>query len=107
MPRTWTVPATVLRIVDGDTVQLDLDLGWRIRMTANCRVFGINAPEMATPQGRAARSYAEGLLPLGAEVEFHSQRLDKYGRPLGDILYGGMNFGIRMIADGHATTLIY
>jgi endonuclease YncB( thermonuclease family) len=103
----WTVPATVVRIVDGDTVELNLDLGWRITMTANCRILGINAPELSTAAGQAARSYAEGLLPPGAEVVFQSRKLDKYGRPLGDILYQGGNFGTCMVIAGHARTLTY
>lgn len=104
--RLWVVPADVLRVVDGDTLELRLDLGWRITLTANCRVLGINAPENNTPAGVAARAYALTLLAPGSEVVFHSRQLDKYGRPLGDISYsaGGVvrDFGIEMIAAGHA-----
>lgn len=107
MTRSWTVPATVLRIVDGDTITLDLDLGWRIRLTANCRIIGIDAPELSTPEGKQARLYAAGLLPDGLEVIFHSRQLDKYGRPLGDITYDRLDFGSQMVAAGHAKVLVY
>lgn len=99
---TWTVPATVLKITDGDTAHLLLDLGWSISLQARCRVAAINAPELSTPEGKAAKAYAETLLPLGTVVTFVSKRLDNYGRPLGHILWDGRDFGQAMIAAGHA-----
>lgn len=102
----WTVPATVLSVVDGDTVHLLLDLGWRITFTARVRLAGINAPELSTTAGVAAKAYAETLLVAGAQITFTSHTLDKYGRPLGDIrLPGGVDFGQRMIAAGHAVKM--
>lgn len=104
---TWTVPAKVLRIVDGDTIRLDLDLGWDIRLTRNARIIGVNSPEMNTPEGVAAKAFASTLLPVGALVTFLSRQLDKYGRPLGEIEYDGKNFAAEMINAGHAVTLTY
>lgn len=102
---TWTVPATVLRVVDGDTVRLELDLGWHITLVANCRVIGINAPELSTLEGQAARAYAAQSLPVDAAVVFESKALDKYGRPLGHIRRGGVDFGQLMLAAGHAVPM--
>lgn len=99
---TWTVPATVLRVVDGDTVHLELDLGWHTFRTENCRIAEINAPELSTDAGKAARDYAQQLLPVDAAVTFVSRRLDNYGRPLGHILRDGVDFGQAMVAAGHA-----
>lgn len=101
----WTVPATVLRVVDGDTIHMRLDLGWHVTYTVNCRIAGINAPELGTTEGASAHGYAMGLLREGDAVTFASKRLDKYGRPLGEIIYGGekRRFGADMLAAGHAT----
>lgn len=99
----WVVPATVITVYDGDTVHLQLDLGWRITLTARCRVLGINAPEMDTPEGVAARDFARTLMAPAMPVTFTSKRLDPYGRPLGDItLPGGRDFGRLMLESGHA-----
>lgn len=106
--RKWAVPAVVLQVVDGDTVRLELDLGWRIRYTARCRVASIDAPEISTPEGLAAKSYAESLLKPGDLVTFISHELDKYGRPLGTITYGGLamrDFGTDMEGKGHARSV--
>lgn len=103
MGRKWTVPASVIEVVDGDTVRLDLDLGWFVRMTARCRIGGINAPEVATPEGRAAKAYAQSLLKPGDEVSFISVSLDKYGRPLGQIVLSNSTiFSELMVSGGHA-----
>jgi endonuclease YncB( thermonuclease family) len=99
----WTVPATVLRVVDGDTMKLVLDLGWNITLTTNCRVLGIDAPELATPEGKAARDFAVRLLPAGCKVTFISTKLDTYGRPLGHVICANMkDFAAQMIDAGHA-----
>jgi micrococcal nuclease len=103
MDHAWTYPAVVVRVVDGDTVRLNLDLGLHIWRTDNCRIAGINAPETSTPAGTAAAAYAAKLLPAGAAVTFASERLEKYGRPLGRlVLADGRDFATVMLAAGHA-----
>lgn len=100
----WTVPATVIRVIDGDTVRLHLDLGWYVHLEQNCRILGVNAPEKNTPEGKAAASWATQQLTPGLAVTYHSSQLDKYGRPLGQLTYGpaGTDYGRQLIAAGHA-----
>lgn len=103
--RTWNVPATVIDVVDGDTVRLELDLGWHIKYATRVRISTIDAPELKTPEGQAAKAYAQTLLKPGDEVLFSSRQLDKYGRPLGAIHYAGfaeLDFGQAMVKAGHA-----
>ena len=98
---TWTVPAVITRVVDGDTVEARLDLGWRVTMTAKIRLAGINCPEIDTPEGVAARAFTVNTLnrlmpvgdtgPLAAPVKVISHSLDKYGRVLGDVRYPPAN----------------
>lgn len=103
MAAKWTVPGTVIRVIDGDTVKIDLDLGWGLHYVTNCRVAGINAPEVASAPGARAKAYAETLLPVGAPVTFVSHSLDKYGRALGSIVYStGRDFAAEMLIVGHA-----
>jgi micrococcal nuclease len=102
MAHTWTVPATVIRVVDGDTVRLELDLGWHTYRIENCRIAGIDAPEVSTAAGKLAKAYAASALPVDAEVMFASKELDKYGRPLGDLVRNGIDFAELMLFQGHA-----
>lgn len=105
MARKWTVPAIVLNVVDGDTVRVQLDLGWHITYTTRVRVAKINAPELKTPEGVTAKAYAQTLLKPGDEITFVSKGFDKYGRPLGDIIFGGFaarDFAAEMVHHGYA-----
>lgn len=101
----WTVPAKVIEVIDGDTVRLTLDLGWHITFVARVRLAKINAPELSTTDGAKAKEFAQTLLKVGDEVTFVSKGFDKYGRPLGHILFGGFanrDFGEEMVVHGYA-----
>ena len=86
---TWTVPATVVRVIDGDTIVVTLDLGWRVyRNEEHIRVAGINTPEIRGPereQGAAAKAHAESLLPVGSSVLVTSQAKPTFERTTGTI----------------------
>lgn len=99
--------ATVLRVHDGDTVVLDVDLGFRSHIVEMpIRILGINAPELSTTAGKAALAFAQGLAPAGVAVTLRSEkdRADKFGgRWLGHIeLPNGRDFAENMINAGHA-----
>jgi endonuclease YncB( thermonuclease family) len=106
----WTVPGTVVKVHDGDTVLCDLDLGWHVQLRASIRIDGIAAPELTTAEGRLARDFADHLLPQGAKVTILSKKLlgstEKYGRVLADLTYistaGVKSFAETMIETEHA-----
>jgi endonuclease YncB( thermonuclease family) len=104
--RSWSVPGTVVRIIDGDTVEMNLDLGWRVwMMKVAVRLSGINCPEMNTEAGRAARARVVQLCPPGAEVQVISKSLDKYGRVLGTVILPGLamdDLAMKLFDEGHA-----
>lgn len=64
---------------DGDTVNVKLDVGFDLTVYARIRVFGINAPELATLEGKAARDFVQTLLSPGAPVRVISHGWDKFG----------------------------
>lgn len=113
----WTVPATVLRVVDADTLDVSLDLGWHITLHAKVRLAGVNAPELATAAGKAARDWVVSQLlrlPNGDIAEYRpvtvvSHSLDKYGRVLGDVFVGpavtGTSLSGLLLAAGHAVPM--
>lgn len=78
--------ATVIKVVDGDTVKLNIDLGFKIFWQSNCRIAGINAPEINTEEGKAAKTWLEGVIVPGDVIMIKSVKLDKYGRPVFDAL---------------------
>lgn len=115
----WTVPATITRVVDADTLEADLDLGWRITYHAKIRLAGVNAPERNTLAGNTARHWViDTLQPdpaaFSVPVMIVSHMLDKYGRVLADVYLANPTPGVvlpvtarphlnRMLLDaGHA-----
>jgi len=49
--------AQVLNVHDGDTLRLRTDLGFYIRFDQTVRLAGLNAPELSTPEGKAAQAF--------------------------------------------------
>jgi micrococcal nuclease len=91
-------------VVDGDTVNARLDVGFDLTVYSRIRVNGINAPETSTPAGKEAREFARTLLPAGTTVMVTSLGWDKYGgRIEGRIaMPDGTDFAEAMVAAGHA-----
>jgi endonuclease YncB( thermonuclease family) len=113
---TWTVPAIITRVVDGDTLDAELDLGWHIAYHAKIRLAGVNCPEMSTPEGPVARAFTVNALnqlmplgddgPLAAHVTVVSHSLDKYGRVLATVLLGpNDSLNARLLDAGQAVVM--
>lgn len=99
---TFTVPGVVTRVVDGDTLEVVKDLGWRITHKDTVRLADIDAPELATPEGKAAKAFVQELLPPGSSVLLHSKELDKYGRSLASVtLCDGSDLATMLRDAGH------
>lgn len=79
--------ATVLRVVDGDTAEFDVDLGCDIHINMTCRFNGINAPESNTKAGKVSKSWLEQKLPPNTPVVIQTvaDEKEKYGRYLASV----------------------
>ncbi len=99
-----TYPVTVVRVVDGDTVLVDIDLGFWTTTRLSCRLAACNAIESNQPGGSEAHTHLAGLLPVGTETTVRSIGVDKYsGRFDGYLaLKDGRDATAVMIADGYA-----
>ena len=105
--------AMVDRVIDGDTIDVVLDLGFDISYRGRIRFEGINAPESRTRDavekqaGLAAKRYVEDWINgLEKKVIIQTSLDDrgKYGRILGRILNDeGECLNDEMVSLGHAT----
>ena len=99
--------ATIIRVIDGDTVVADVDLGFRTFTRQTLRLYGINAPEIRgfeKQAGLAASEYLKTQLSrTPITVRTIRDRQGKYGRYLA-VLFdaAGKNINREMIQDGHA-----
>ena len=106
----------ILRIVDGDTVDVDIDLGFGMWMhKERVRMMGIDTPESRTRDleekafGLASKERLKELLPIGStqilKTEIDKSGEDakgKFGRILGDFLIEGERASEILINEGHA-----
>lgn len=86
--------AKVLRVVDGDTVDALVDLGFSVHRKIRVRLYGINTPESRTrdleekKRGLAAKVRLVDILEeLDNEIIIKSHGVGKYGRCLGELFY--------------------
>lgn len=85
MEPSFIYRADVVRVVDGDTVDVNIQLGFSIVMRKQrIRLFGINAPEMRTRHGKEVKKYLANLIE-GRAVTLRTikDKKGKYGRWLG------------------------
>lgn len=89
--------ATLLRIVDGDTLDLRISLGLDVKIDQRIRLYGINTPELNSPdpaereRAQEARTFVTTYLPThenGITLKTYKDRREKYGRYLGEIYAG-------------------
>lgn len=80
------------RIVDGDTVDLTLDLGFSIAIRQRVRLLGVNTPEIASKdasekvRAKAAKDFTGAWLGRQSRLIAHTTKDDKYGRILARIV---------------------
>ena len=90
----------VTKIVDGDTVDVDIDLGFgMIYKKQRVRMMGIDTPESRTRDleekfyGKASKANLVKILE-GKEVQLVSHDKGKFGRILGELFIGDSNFSV-------------
>ena len=96
----------VLKIVDGDTIDAMVDLGFNIWKKIRIRFYGINAPETKgeeRPLGLISKEFLTNLIPVGSFIKFECMGQDKYGRWLGVLYKDEININTHMIQEGMAT----
>jgi micrococcal nuclease len=110
----WTYRCKLRRVVDGDTVDVDIDLGFGIwQMNERVRIMGIDTPESRTRDkiekkfGLAAKAKLKSLLGptpvLQTTISKKGEDMKgKFGRVLGDFIIEGKQVSEIMCKAGHA-----
>jgi len=90
----YTYEAVVNKIIDGDTIDVTIDLGFKLKWKSHCRFYGINTPELKSKdvdvrlKALEAKQYVMDKLVLGGTILIKSRSLDAFGRALSEIYYG-------------------
>ena len=81
----YTYRASVVRVLDGDTLKVVVDLGFGVRSVQTLRLRGIDCPELVSQEGKEAKEFVEKLLPPSSQLLVKTTKSDKYDRYLADI----------------------
>ena len=103
----------VTKIVDGDTIDVEIDLGFDISFSSRVRLAGIDTPESRTLDkaekalGLEAKAYLKRQIDSAKTIVIKTEKMnssEKYGRILGWLFLDGSTVSIneKMIEDGHA-----
>ena len=98
------------RVVDGDTIDIVIDLGFSILHKCRVRLFGIDTPESRTrdldekARGKLAKEFLSFCLASSDEhvIKTSVDGKGKFGRVLGEIYCDGKNINLLMIDKHHA-----
>lgn len=97
----YNYQAIILRWVDGDTVDLKIDLGFHMTVTDRFRLAGIDTPERGKPGYFEAIERVNKIAPVGSTVEVETFKpvQDKYGRYLAHLYVGPNSISNMLIAE--------
>ena len=108
----YTYIITLDRVIDGDTVDAMIDLGFDVHVKKRIRFMGINTPESRTrdleekARGLAAKDRVKELLEECNCITLQSHGSGKYGRCLGELFIElndeTVNLNQLLISEGHA-----
>lgn len=98
-----TYQATIFEVLDGDTFNAVVDLGFGIKITQKFRMGGLDAPELPTPEGLAAKEFLVNEFSKNdGKVILKSSGIDKYGRWLAEVWVQDENLNQKLIQSGQA-----
>ena len=103
----YTYKIKLDRVVDGDTIDAHIDLGFDITIHKRIRLAGIDTPESRTRDlEEKARGLAskDKLIELLGDGDFilESKEVGKYGRVLGTLLVEDININDTLVQEGFA-----
>ena len=99
--------AKIVRVIDGDTIDALIDLGFSVWIKKRIRMSGINAPESRTRDleekklGIAAKERLQSILnDSSGSFTLVSHGVGKYGRCLGELFIGDKSINEQLIIEG-------
>ena len=80
-PKTpYVYHASLVDVVDGDTIKVEMDVGFELTLNVVVRLENVNAPELDTPPGKRARDFIARKLK-GANLVIETKKRGKFGAP--------------------------
>lgn len=111
---TYLYRATSIEVIDGDTIQASIDLGFQVTRHQTLRLARVDAPEIKTPEGRRARDFLTRALHKAKTMVLTTERIDLHGRYVAHLFLSqnavpiltcfdeGTHLNSSLIQEGHA-----
>tara|TARA_B100002019_G_C21268207_1_gene600619 strand:- start:2160 stop:2495 length:336 start_codon:yes stop_codon:yes gene_type:complete len=103
----------ITKVVDGDTVDAIIDLGFNVHIKERIRLYGINTPETRTrnkeekKKGLIAKNKVKHILYGAKKIKLHSKGIGKYGRVLGVLIIDDQKQSLNdfLLENGYAVKM--
>lgn len=103
--RTWDYGVVeCVRVVDGDTVDLRIDLGFYLTAALRFRLLGVDTPERGQPGWAEATDFARQWIAARTTLRVQTHKSDSFGRWLGDLYSGDEHLHRALIDAGHGVS---
>ena len=100
---TYIYAVKVERVIDGDTVQLLVDLGFHLTASMRFRILGVDTPERGQPGWAEATAFTRAWLEQSPGLTAATEKADSFGRWLADLHRpDGTCLSHALLAAGHA-----
>jgi len=104
---------SIAKVVDGDTIDADIDLGFSISLTKRIRLAGVDTPESRTKDAREknlgleSKEWLKKRLEFAKDIIIRTEKPDsteKYGRIIGHLFINNEDQSLnnQMISEGYA-----
>ena len=102
---------SIKKIIDGDTIDVVLDMGFEIQYKSRVRLFGIDTPESRTRnkeekvRGLLSKKYLQNAIKKSKKLTIKTHKgseTGKFGRILGEVFADGKNLNLQMCKEGYA-----
>ncbi len=105
--------AKVLRWIDGDTVLVEINVGFYMKREERLRLARINTPELNSPipfrvrKAKNAMNVAKKFCPIGSTVKIqtHKTKRDMYARYIAEVFFNGKNISNYLLKKGKAVSV--
>jgi micrococcal nuclease len=105
------------RLIDADTLDVDVDLGFQVWTRRRLRLAKVDAPESGSPEGRAAKNFVLSQLTRAQTLVLRTTKIDLHGRYVADLFLSpheididecyrkGTHLNALLVSAGHAVAV--
>lgn len=90
----------IVRWIDGDTVEVRVDLGFHLTSVQRLRLLGVDTPERGQPGHQEATAKSRDLAPEGSKIEISTEKGDSFGRWLAHLTMSDGRSVAQELIDG-------